>query len=1380
MKPLKGINQDVAHVDQPGGTYRRARNMILDDLAGALATEMSPEISLPNLSDGNLLFQNMEICGQFKIPGDRIAIGIKARETTVNQYHTATHLEQVVEVNPDGTYTVLAHSATGLGFDAKTPFQGVGYVNGANELILVYTDGLNKPKYLQYSGTPATESFLVFPEANFPMARPVKEGANDTTGNILAGNYTFMIAYEVQDGTDNLTQYGPSMGSYQIGAGNTDENLRFRGSAKMKFYGLDTSYNYARVYAIRDWQGTETVIYADRFAITEEDLEWAFTGQEVTNTASLIADALLIPRLSYTSAKTVAVSDDRMFLANLSTDDITYEEGQSVANNISVHWTTDEEGLYSFRWDAAQLDSPDALSQAILNSYDLRITNYTSLDWSPSASNRNGAGNELNTVGGQNQPDDFQGMLGGFMPGEVYALYIAFLKKDGTWTQAFHIPGGGDDGDYSSAARLNTATVALESVDINQGSGTWNMNVSGRPGYTVNTADEYSSEQVWVDESLDNTGVRHHIMPTAKQMWESVNTAYGGVDGMNVSDYSHEWCNQTLGLYFDNVVIPASIADKVQGYKMFYAKPQSAAERRIKAYAPTWRHDDNRLRIYDPYLLITKPQVSDWTIEEVYKRMSYLEQASHTMESGTSLDYAYLPNNVIYGDFDNEFRESVLGIEVSGSSPFDIDPSTVWDAGYPSFTAGTHQEKLGHITTTNRSGGGWHVQAAFDQKVEPPTDSNGVSVVNYNFASALGGFHNDDVHGFVSWDFDNMPDKSSASYGSVYEYGEDPGDNASTYYRADAIDAGTGTGKLPDTTYLGWGGMMGSMSVIYRDEDNYHIDYSNLPLAATHDLVHINGAGTYKSNQPVRGGDTWVAPVVVEFMHGGDTANSAAISANNEAAFDTIGKCSYFTWTHILPSKNDLNGYLDTQNLADSWGVATGKTHFNGETLNNYNFGQHWTLLNEKKSAFPAFENALEASSYPNRIIRSSKQNYESTKVAWTQFAAADYYDNSFGKGPIQNVENYQDDLIIHHEDAIFKTRSKFNFDASGVNVFVGSGDIFQAPPQELFVDAAGYAGVSHWSHTLLSRAGYTWVDQKSGRVFNLTNQLDELSAKGLNAYFQDYFVPLDTQYMTLSSGEQPTIFSSERGGFTIGFDPENNRLLFTKRYLAGAGAYYTAAGTTISYSLRNQCWASEHSYTPYQYLQTYNKLFAFNESANGGSNSANGNDNLSAVFALNSANPGTTYTDAGVVDTAGNTTSFVDVVFNMAGNMPKVFQNFNWITRAGEGENAGVKTETFDRARVYNDDQISNTSSAFRLTDNRWQFNEFRDYSNDAWTASWFNSDNLTFRTDNDILDTTKPWYNLKRFVSDYAVLRLETLNSTGNRLYLLDVGATARMARR
>lgn len=1392
MKLLNGINRDVAHVDQPGGTYRRARNMILDDLAGTLATEKAP-LKLEALDDGSERFQRMELCGEFKVPGDRTVFAIRTRvgDVPYDQYKA----EQVLSLSPDGVITELAAGPAGtFGIDAATPFQGVGYVNGADNLVLVYTDGVNKPRYITYTGSGFEGPFLVFPEANFPMARPIKEGAFDTSGNILAGNYTFVIAYEVQAGTDNITQYGPTMGSYQIGAETTDETKSFRTSAKMKFYGLDTNYEYVRIYAIREFNGTEYLLYADRFAVQAEDMEWSYIGQEVTQAVALTADALLIPRESYQTAETVAVSDDRMFLANLTTDNITFEEGQAIANNLDVHWTTDEEGLYSFRWDMTQLETPDPFSQTILNFYPLRQTNTTGLDWSITFPNRNGIDNRTNANGGISPPDDNAGVLGGFMPGEVYALYISFLRKDGTWTNAFHIPGGGDSGDFSSAARLNTATVSNSLVDMNQSAGTWELNLAGRPGYTVNVSDEYSDNAIWQADGLTNTGVRHHQMPTARQLWESQNTSYEGNSDLNVADYEHEWCTQTLGLYVDNVVIPDAVADKIQGFQIFYAKAQTVNERKIKAYVPTWRWEyeslpefEKLLRVYDPYLLQTKPQINGWKAEEVYKQMSYLPQRGHTLETGEVDEYAFLPNNVIYGEFDNEHREPVLGLKMLAK----VDYTTDWDAGYPGYYAGFQQTTLSSGSAIHGNNGlGWHVQPKFDQVNDGFPKPPGGTMLHANFTSTFGSYQvvespasNNGLAPFWSREF--IPEKTNINYGVVYEDGETPGQG--TWYRANAEDQGDAQGDVPAGAYMGWGGPMGSFTMLYEELTDFFVDYSSKTLAATHDFVRVNDGGTFSSNQAIRGGDTWITPVVVEFMYHAWSPETigdyAYTDANGYGDYDTIQKVSYFTWSHVLPSKNDLADTFTWQDLSDDWGVGTGKTPFNGETMNTYNFGAQWFRLNEKKSAFPVVEQGLEVFQYPNRIVRSSKQNYESNKIAWTQFLAGDYYDNALGKESIRNLEDYKGELIIHHGDSIFKTRSKFNIDASGTDVFIGSGDIFSAPPQELFVDAAGYAGVTHWADTLLSRIGYTWVDRNAGRIFNLSGQLDELSGKGLRNFMRDSFITLNETVMDATG--TPSIFSANEGGYSLGFDPYNNRLLVTKRQSngsanVGGGTSIGMQGVTYSYSLNNGCWASDHSYVPYRYFQTYNKLFAWNEAANGGVFTGGSSTQLAAMFEINGAGPGVNYNNDGTEVTEDNReSSYVDAVFNMGGATSKLWQNFNWVTRSGEGENAGVKYETFDRARIYNDHQISFFDSNFRLTDNKWQWNEFRDWSKeDVDAQSWFIGDNTTFAVDANIMDSTKRWYELKRFVSDYAVIRLETLNSTGRRLYLLDVAATARRA--
>ena len=1395
MKLLNGLNRDTAHVDQPGGTYRRARNMILDDLAGALATERAP-LKIEALSGANELFQNMQICGQYNVPGDNIVFGIKARATTTNTYWDTSQVEQIIKFNSaEQTFTVLGAGPEGaFGFDADHPFQGVSYINGAGHTVLVWTNGKTPPRYVIYKGTTLTTSLPLFPEARFPMVRPFRDGAGGE-GEVLAGTYSFILAYETIDNTDNITQYGPSMGAFKFGTEATDEEKKFRCSVQLKFYNLDTTYNYARVYAVRTYNGVETVTYADRFPIAgQTEVAWTYYGQDTRIDPGSV-DGLLIPRPTYTSAATAAVSDDRLFLGNLTTDEISNEEGQAIANNISVRWCVDHVGATAAEYDT--LISGQSINPA------LRSKDYTNANWTQAFYNRNSDDNKqpVNQIG--QVYDDWQGLLGGFMPNEVYALYIAFLKNDGTWSQAFHIPGGGASGNFSDTSRLMAASESVTTYAIGAGGGT---TTAGLCGYSENSSEEYPTTTAFTNAGLAGEPVRHHVMPSPKQMYEATTGAQSDLNAPTYNNgYEEEWCAQHLGLFFDNVVIPTGVLSKVQGWQVFYAKPRNIDDRRVKAYVPTNRwagtvdaSEQDVLRIYDPYLLASKPALIGHDIEEVYKNLSYSEEAGYSpaMQASTIEDFGYMPSNVDHPVFPNEYREQCLGIKLGEDVVIhDNSTSTDWAAGYPGYLAGLNGAKF--FSGANPV---WHSQVVDDVFTDtyPTTPLNGGgSILNDNFVSLFGSFQQgggaNTGYPFEAGTYVARPSKTTNTYKLVPDY---PLSDAVTnvvdhdidWYQADDVASGVTAGNSlsqssGDSPFLGFGGAMGGFSMIKKDYDDYFINYEAWELCATNDLVHVTTDTATTSNQVVHGGDTWITPVIVEFMSSGSftRANSGTTpgDANSEASYDAIGKLSYFTWSHAPVAKNDLDGIFDWNDLNNDWGVGTLRTPFYGETFNSYNFGAHWFELNTFKSAFPAQLNTLASDNYSNRIIRSAKQGYESTSFNWGIFAAIDYYDNALGKRGIRNLEDYQGELIIHHEDGIFKTRSKFNIDASSTSVFVGSGDIFAAAPQELIPDVAGYGGISAFTDSVLCRHGYIWLDRVAGKVFKLGGQLDELSAKGLANFFRDEYVDTSDAINPLTS-----ITAADKGGYAIGFDPTNERLLVTKRYCNGQAAVapgntaYSKTGDTISYSFRNQCWASHHTFDPYFYFQSYTDLYAFNEVQNAGVQTGSGSTNLAAVFKLNGAAPGIMYDLNGDVRDDLYNSSFVDIVFNMGGPVSKVWQNFNWVTRNGEGEGTSGRSVTFDEARVYNDDQASAVRTNFRLTDNRWQFNEFRDLRIDGQPI--FAANNYDFNANNQLLDVNRPWYEQKKFVSEFAVLRLEALNTEGNRLYLLDVGATARRATR
>jgi hypothetical protein len=1235
----------------------------------------------------------------------------------------------------------------------------VGYVNAADELILVWTDGINKPKYINTSDT-STGPLLVFPEADYPMARPVANAANLPSGKVLNGAWTFIMAYEVVSGTENLTQYSPAMGSFRVGADTGDETATTRTALKFKMYGLDTRYEYARMYAVRSFNGVEIVYYADRITITDTDLEWSYIGQDRGNAPS--SDALFIDSATYQTAQTLTVSDDRLFMGNLSIDAIDYETGQAVANEIVVNWSVDEVGLTAQQWDNVQRFGTVGTNRAL---------DYTGSSWVKAFNNRSTTNKLTDTP--YNVHTDVQGMLGGFMPDEVYALYISFLMKDGTWSRAFHIPGGGT---------LNAADTLGAVQDIEQGAGVTNTYLGGQCGYVANSSENYPNDTAFNTTQhgdLRNAAVRHHLMPTPAQMWSNADT-----NSIMNSDFEQEWANSTLSLFFTEVDIPQSIADQIQGFKFFYAK-KNVNERRIKAYVPTWRWDSaftsnqDYMRIYDPYLLTQTPSISDWSIKEVYKGMSYEAQLNHTFASADISDYAFLPANIDEGTFDNTNRERCLALLISE----DMTIANDWHAGYPGFVRAGVAEL---ITLSSYTGHGWHTQTTYDTtSTDYPERTSGAGIIGDNFTSTFGSYMN--VAGAANlFNYDSRPTRNNTTYGYVYDGAIVP-TAASTRYNTTTL-ASVGAGALVANTYHGFGGIMGSYSAIWEDKDDYHLNFEYQDLVATHDLVFVDSVATYRSNQVVRGGDVWITPVTVEFMHAVNTdeGDPQDEDCNDNTSYDRLRKISYFTWSPVLPGLNDIQQQFTWDDLVTY--SETTNNFFNGETLNDYVIGDHHFKNNDSKPAFPKKLNSLDATMLPNRIIRSAKQNYESTQFAWGTFAPADYYDNALSKDSIENLEDYNGDLIIHHGNAIYKTRSKFNIDASGTNVFVGTGDIFQAPPQELVPDNAGYAGVYHWSDTLLCRIGYVWVDRNAGKVFKLGQTIEELSANGLNDYFRDTFIPLSTSAFFGSTGPN-TAFSASKGGFALGYDPEFDRILLTRRRFVSSVGLTTRTGSTISYSVRNGCWTSLHDYAPYAYMQSYNQLFMLDEIDWAGVYVSGDNylNNLTGLFKLNGANPGVRYDDTEAVDTGNVMPSSVDVAFNMSPANSKVWQNFNWVTRngAGEGREHAELNTTFDRVRVFNDTQVSQYVDAadFRRTDNRWNVNAFRDDAKGSLVSDgWFSTvqPGGVFKDDILILDTTKNWWTRGRFISDYATIRLEALNTDGNRLYLLDVGAAARLARR
>ena len=116
-----------------------------------------------------------------------------------------------------------------------------------------------------------------------------------------------------------------------------------------------------------------------------------------------------------------------------------------------------------------------------------------------------------------------------------------------------------------------------------------------------------------------------------------------------------------------------------------------------------------------------------------------------------------------------------------------------------------------------------------------------------------------------------------------------------------------------------------------------------------------------------------------------------------------------------------------------------------------------------------------------------------------------------------------------------------------GSQAFVGSGDIFAQAPDELVQTEAGYGGTRSQAACNVTKYGYFSVDQRNSRIYLTNANMEEISAKGMEKWFQSnmQFDKLG-KYGYVHQEDSPIAGL----GFVSGWDYYNQRILLTKRDL--------------------------------------------------------------------------------------------------------------------------------------------------------------------------------------------------------------------------------------
>jgi hypothetical protein len=494
MKHPKGLYTDCAPGDQPMGTYRNARNLLAGKRSGANSNEEGFE-SLGSI--GKQVLQTVAI------EGDKLIVFFCSVGSTEGS-------GSGIGIYTKGVGLEIKLLSPKLNFQSKHYIDAVYLKNGHGELVVAWTDNNMPPRIcnldhvpfnLTGSFTPSNSSDIELLDL-FPKFKAPNLGIETDTefgGVLKSGVYYFTTAYELEDGmvTDWSGVYGPvpvvddksdegffSYDGCEPGTP-TSKSLRVHATS------IDTRFPFMHIAVVRKIGGLVETFRVKRVPITTDEYHFVYSGSELHE--NLLLGDVLVNNISFDKAKTLNLMDNHLFLGNLTAPSkIDY---QKWANNIKVNWVYDD---------------------------------YISLDG----------------VRGSHKDGVMLFDRKGFMPDEVYALYAAFKLKDGTYSDAFHIPGreAGDRTFWNSQIDASS-TVAEDALlsdliedadfeylteDAGLGAETKFFHTrntahsDGKMGYWENHSEHYPQKEaydVWDEDgdtgiSLQGEEVRHHKMPS--------------------------------------------------------------------------------------------------------------------------------------------------------------------------------------------------------------------------------------------------------------------------------------------------------------------------------------------------------------------------------------------------------------------------------------------------------------------------------------------------------------------------------------------------------------------------------------------------------------------------------------------------------------------------------------------------------------------------------------------------------------------------------------------------------------------------------------------------------------------------------------------------
>lgn len=171
--------------------------------------------------------------------------------------------------------------------------------------------------------------------------------------------------------------------------------------------------------------------------------------------------------------------------------------------------------------------------------------------------------------------------------------------------------------------------------------------------------------------------------------------------------------------------------------------------------------------------------------------------------------------------------------------------------------------------------------------------------------------------------------------------------------------------------------------------------------------------------------------------------------------------------------------------------------------------------------------------SFPYRIYYSEMDNSEDQSDKYRLFRPNNYTDLPGETGTITDLFINFNQLYARTVNSIFHlpTRPQ-QLQSNEASIYIGTGEVFSVPAQQLKTSENAFGGGLFFKARTTTEYGTVYVDDISGRVFLLTNQLNDLSQLGLRNFFQNNGrVSFLDQFYSFTGDAYPFLSTSAESG---------------------------------------------------------------------------------------------------------------------------------------------------------------------------------------------------------------------------------------------------------